>query len=44
LVDVNDNSHVGARKYGVFLQSKLLNSETNPIRIRFDNVRVRALP
>jgi hypothetical protein len=44
LVNVNDGTYVGSRKYGVFLQTKSLNSSSNPIKIRFDNVRVRALP
>jgi hypothetical protein len=44
LIDVNDGDYVGSKKYGLFLQTKRLNSSGNPLRIRFDNVRVRALP
>jgi hypothetical protein len=44
LINVNDGTYVGAKKYGLFLQTKRLNSASNPIKIRFDNVRVRPLP
>jgi hypothetical protein len=44
LINVNDGEHVGSKKYGLFLETKRLNSEGNPLKIRFDNVRVRALP
>ncbi len=44
LLDVSDSTYVGAKKYGVFLQTKRLNNPANPIKIRFDNVRVRSLP
>jgi hypothetical protein len=44
LIDVNDGTYIGSKKYGLFLQSKGLNSAGNPLRIYFDNVQVRALP
>ncbi|HTP08246.1 MAG TPA: hypothetical protein VMP08_08355 [Anaerolineae bacterium] len=44
LVNINDGNYVNLYKYGLFLQTKLLNNSTNPLRIRFDNVRVRTLP
>ncbi len=44
LVNVDDSTFVGAKKYGLFIQSKRLNSASNPLKIRFDNVRVLSLP
>jgi hypothetical protein len=44
LINVNDSTYIGSKKYGLFLQSKSFNSAGNPLRIYFDNVRVRALP
>jgi hypothetical protein len=44
LINLTDGTYVGSKKYGVFLQSKRLNSTSNPLRIYFDNVRVRVLP
>jgi hypothetical protein len=44
LVDRDDGTRIGSMKYGIFLQTKNLNSTGNPIKIRFDNVLVRALP
>jgi hypothetical protein len=44
LANVDDSNNLGAKKYGIFLQTKRLNNASNPIKIRFDNVRVRPLP
>ena len=44
LVNIDDGTYVGSKKYGLFLQTKRHNSATNPLKIRFDNVQVRSLP
>jgi hypothetical protein len=44
LFSVDDDTYVGSRKYGLFLQTTDHNSTTNPIKMLFDNVRVRSLP
>ena len=44
LININDGTYIGSKKYGFFLQTKLLNSSSNPLKVRFDNVRVRTLP
>lgn len=44
LFSVTDSTFIGQRKFGIFVQSKSLNSAANPLKIRFDNVQVYALP
>ena len=44
LINITDSTHTGSLKYGVFLQSKDFNSTSNPLKIRVDNVRIKALP
>jgi hypothetical protein len=44
LRDITNDAHIRSGKYGVFLQSKEFNSSTNPLKIRIDNVHIRALP
>jgi hypothetical protein len=44
LINSTDSTHIRAGKYGVFLQSKEFNSTSNPLKIKIDNVRIKALP
>ena len=43
-VNLNDSAFTGARKFGVDLNSRELNNNNNPLKIRFDNVTVKQLP
>lgn len=43
-VNLNDSAFTGNRKFGVDLNSRDLNNNNNPLKIRFDNVRVKQLP
>ncbi len=44
LFSITDTTFTGERKFGIFLQSKDLNSATNPLKIRFDNVQILKIP
>lgn len=44
LFSVTEGSFIGERKFGIFVHSRDLNSAANPLKIRFDNVQVYALP
>ena len=41
---VTDNTYTGTKKYGVFLHPQTANNNSNPLKIRFDNVVVIQLP
>jgi hypothetical protein len=44
LFKITDATFTGARKFGIFVEPKDLNSTTTPLKIRFDNVRIFKLP
>lgn len=44
LFSITDSTFTGGRKFGIFVHSKDLNSAGNPLKIRFDNVSIMALP
>jgi hypothetical protein len=43
-VNLNDSAFTGSRKFGVDLNSRDLNNNNNPLKVRFDNVTVKQLP
>jgi hypothetical protein len=44
LINITDSTHIRSGKYGVFLQTKDFNSSSNPLKIKIDNVRIKASP
>ncbi len=44
IVNYSDSTYIGTKKYGVFLQPQTANNNSNPLKIRFDNVIVTQLP
>jgi hypothetical protein len=44
IVNYDDGTYMGNKKYGVFLHPRAANNNANPLKIRFDNVTVTQLP
>jgi hypothetical protein len=44
LFNTSDTTFTDQREFGIFVESKDLNSDTNPLKIRFDNVEIFELP
>jgi len=43
-INLNDSTFTGDRKFGIDLHARDLNNNSNPLKIRFDNVKVQQLP
>jgi hypothetical protein len=44
IVNYTDGTYIGTKKYGVFLHPQAANNNSNPLKIRFDNIVVVQLP
>jgi hypothetical protein len=44
VINLNDSTFTGERKFGIDLHARELNNDNNPLKIRFDNVKIQQLP